>query len=110
MVKQLGNVMFDLIQMTREYETLPDWALGLKLSEEVGEVAEALMVANGFSRHKTLEEDVLHEVADVINVCIGLLTQHYNELSPEELERALTDAISKKGKKYQSILEAGANG
>ena len=110
MSNELGKALEDLILMTHKHETLPSWALGLKLAEEVGEVAEALMVDNGFSRHKVLEEDVLHEVADVINVCIGLVTQHYPDLEPHEISLALTDALIKKGKKYKKVLKDGANG
>ena len=106
----IETTIYDLLRMTRENETAPDWALGLKLGEEVGEVQMALLHTNGFLRHKTLDEDVMHEVADVLNVCIGLLTQHYPDLNEAEILSRLNDALFKKGQKYARVLAEGCNG
>jgi len=106
----LETIIRDIMNMTRENETLPDWALGLKLGEETGEVCEELMKANGFSRHKEPGEGVIYEVADVINVCIGLLTQHYNDFSVDEIMTQLEEALCKKSAKYKRVLDEGANG
>ena len=110
MQTDIEGTIYELLEMTRENETAPDWALGLKLGEECGEVQTALLYANGFLRHKTLDEDVMHEVADVINVCIGLLVQHYSEHSTDYILEWLTQAIDKKGKKYAKVLAEGCNG
>jgi phosphoribosyl-ATP pyrophosphohydrolase len=106
----IETVIYNLLKMTRDKETAPDWALGLKLGEEAGEVQTALLYANGFLRHKTLDEDVMHEVADVFNVCLGLLTQHYPDLTPEEILSQFNTALYVKGKKYAKVLAEGCNG
>lgn len=102
--RNLQSVFEELLVMCREYDTAPDWAHGLKLGEEVGEVNECILKGNGFLQHKTLKEDVMHEVADVMNTCCALLTSHYPDLSPKELTEALTDAMMKKGTKYAKVL------
>lgn len=96
-----------VLNLCRNYESAPDWALGLKLAEECGEVSEAILYANGFIQHKELKEDVLHEVADVINVALGILTQHYPDVAVPELLTQLDAAMKTKNKKYAKIL--GAN-
>jgi len=95
----IEQTIYELMVMTREQESMPDWALAMKLAEECGEVNTAVLIENGFMRHKTLDEDVLHEVADVINVCIGLLTQHYPDTNTATLLRKLNEALIKKGDK-----------
>ena len=100
----ISQVLLKILEMTQSHEGMPDWALGMKLSEETGEVNEALLVANGFLQHKVLKEDVLHEVADVFNVCLGLLAKHYPTKTPEEILEQLNSALVKKGKKYAGIL------
>ena len=105
MANNLDNVFSDLIKMCREYDDAPDWAHGLKLGEECGEVQECILKANGFLEHKTLKEDVLHEVADVMNTCCALLSSHYPDHLPDELVDALTSAMMKKGTKYAKVLK-----
>lgn len=107
---ELETIIRDILYMTRDYETLPDWALGLKLGEETGEVCEELMKANGFSQHKEPGEGVIYEVADVINVCLGLLTQHYAEENIEDIVARLETALFEKSEKYRRVLQEGANG
>ena len=105
--KNIEDVFCDLLRMTREYETAPDWANGLKLGEECGEVQTAILVKNGFLKHKNLDEDVMFEIADVMNVCCALLTAHYPDYTPDELLDKLAIAMDIKGLKYAKIL--GAN-
>lgn len=101
----LDEVFCDLLTMCREYDNAPDWAHGLKLGEECGEVQECILKGNGFLKHKTLKEDVLHEVADVMNTCCALLSSHYPEHLPDELAEALSNAMIKKGTKYAKVLK-----
>jgi len=100
----LGKVFSDLLTMCRKYDNAPDWAHGLKLGEECGEVQECILKGNGFLKHKTLKEDVVHEVADVMNTCCALLTSHYPDLTPAELLEELSNAMIKKGNKYAKVL------
>jgi len=101
----LEEVFRNLLIMCREYDNAPDWAHGLKLGEECGEVQECILKGNGFLKHKTLKEDVVHEVADVMNTCCALLSSHYPDHLPDELLDALTNAMIKKGTKYAKVLE-----
>ena len=102
--RNLQGVFEELLVMTREYDKSPDWAHGLKLAEECGEVSECILKGNGFLKQKTLKEDVVHEVADVMNTCCALLTSHYPEYTPEEILHVLTNAMIKKGTKYAKVL------
>lgn len=102
----IEDVFCDLLRMTREYEDAPSWANGLKLGEECGEVQTAILVAHGFLEHKTLDEDVMYEIADVMNVCCAILTAHYPDYLPDELLDALAVAMRTKGNKYAKILNA----
>jgi NTP pyrophosphatase (non-canonical NTP hydrolase) len=83
-----------------------DMQLGLKLAEEVGELSEVLLKDNGFLPHKEVKEDAFHEIADIINVCIGILAQSggCKNMSPSDIIDALIAAIETKTKKYASIV------
>jgi NTP pyrophosphatase (non-canonical NTP hydrolase) len=109
MLIDIEKVLYDLIVLARAKENAPDWALGLKLVEEVGEVSEVILYENGFIQHKEIKEDLFHEVADVFNVCTAILTQHYTELDEAQIMVRLTQAVEKKGKKYADLLNDGMN-
>lgn len=100
------TILYELFVMTRQYETAPDWAMGLKLSEEVGEVNEAVLFSNGYVQHKIMKEDVMHEVADVFNVCIALLVKHYPGIPIDQLFTEFAAAVEKKGRKYAKVIGA----
>ena len=109
MLNDLQSMAFGLIEMAQDKENAPDWALGLKLGEETGEVQSVLLYENGFLQHKEFDEDVMHEVADVFNVCTAILAKHYSHLTPSEIMVRFNLAVHKKGLKYAKILE-GSNG
>jgi NTP pyrophosphatase (non-canonical NTP hydrolase) len=109
MLIDIEKILYDLIVLAKEKENAPDWALGLKLSEECGEVAEVLLVDNGFCQHKEIKEDLFHEIADVFNVCTAILARRYTELSADEIMVRLTQAVEKKGQKYADLLNDGLN-
>ena len=94
-----------LFDMTQRMETAPPLALGVKLSEEVGEFSEALLKQQGFLAHKELKEDPIHEAADIMNVLIGALAVMYPEKTPYQLTEELYDAMCSKGEKYERILK-----
>ena len=107
--KSIEKVFDDLLCMTRYLDHSPDWAHGLKLGEECGEVLECILKGNGFLAHKSLKEDVLHEVADVMNTCCALLTSHYPDMVPDDILDALANAMIKKGEKYKKVLTSEDN-
>jgi NTP pyrophosphatase (non-canonical NTP hydrolase) len=93
-----------LFRISKEKETMPPLALTTKLSEEVGEFSETVLKECGYLGHKDLKEDPIHEAADIINVLIGVLSMLYPERNPRYLTNELLEAITKKGKKYERIL------
>jgi len=109
MNKEIDQLLYELISLAAENENAPDWALGLKLGEECGEVCEVLLVDNGFCQHKELTEDLFHEIADVFNVCTAILAKRYPELGPMEILHRLTAAVERKGQKYADLLKDGMN-
>jgi len=108
-VSNLGDLLEELIILAQNHENAPDWALGLKLGEECGEVQSVLLHANGFIQHKSFDEDVMHECADVFNVITAILAKHYEDMSVEELSYRFFQAVDKKGQKYRKLLEDGLN-
>ena len=103
----MGNIhksIYTIMELTKEHETMPDWALAMKLSEECGEVNECVLVENGFMPHKMLKEDTMHEVADVFNVCVGLLVKRYPDQSVDTLMNNFCHALEKKTEKYRHIM------
>lgn len=100
----LTCIFYDLLCMTKKSEPAPDWASGLKLGAEAGEVQEAILKGRGFIEHKELNEEVVEEIADVMNVCCAILTAHYPDETPSTILGMLGDAMIKKGHKYAGIL------
>jgi len=100
--------IFKLFFMTSKYETAPDFALTIKLSEEVGEFSEVMLHEMGYLRHKNKEwkDTPIEEAADIINVLIGTLAVHYPDVPPEELSDDLLAAVKKKGAKYARLIGA----
>ena len=91
--------------MVQENEIAPSWALGLKLSEEVGEFSEVLLHDLGFLKHKDKEwEPLVEEAADIINVVVGILALQYPNKHPRELALMLLEALNKKGGKYARLM------
>ena len=106
MANNLTDEFYNLLRLTREYEKAPDWASGLKLGEECGEVQAAILKGQGFLHHKVLDEDVVHEISDVMNVCCAILTAHYPDLTPTEISTELAKAMQYKAQKYAALLGA----
>ncbi len=105
--ENLNDIFYNLLRMTRDLEKAPNWATGLKLGEECGEVQEAILKDNGFLKHKeeASQYDVMYEVADVMNVCCAILTSTYKDATEEEILEAFTTAMDIKGMKYRKLLE-----
>ena len=108
------NTEFDkeikrLLDVTKKYEYAPPMALGLKLSEECGEVCEVLMYQAGYLAHKDVNDldPLIEECADVMNVLLGILVQVYPNMTTRELSEQLYKAFVKKGEKYERIIGDG---
>ncbi len=103
------NIMIkSLLEMTREYESAPSWAMTMKLTEEVGELNEVMLYEHGFLKYKdkVWKDTPVEESADILNTVLGMLSAHYPDKTPEEISKELFEASLKKGKKYGRILGA----
>ena len=101
---KIEEAMVECLEMVRTFDVSPGWAHGLKLGEECGEVQEAILVNAGFCDHKELKEGVIEEVADVINVCMAILSAEYETVPLDELLGQLATAMEKKNQKYANII------
>jgi NTP pyrophosphatase (non-canonical NTP hydrolase) len=92
----------------------PDWTfmeVGMKLMEEVGELAEAVLVESGKMKHKKLdmEHPVFEESADVMLVVLDLLVKMYgDDMTNEQIVARLSEYLTKKNKKWSGVLSEGA--
>lgn len=75
-----------------------------KLTEEVGELAEAVLYDSGYNQHKKMKEPTISEVADVIQVALAVLTKSYPGNTPEMLAKSLSVHLERKTDKWQAIL------
>jgi NTP pyrophosphatase (non-canonical NTP hydrolase) len=80
-------------------------ALGLKLFEEGGELAEAINYHEGFLQHKTMKEPLVAEIADVINVSLTILVKAYPEKSKPEVLDLLLEHMKIKSDKWENIVK-----
>ncbi len=83
-----------------------------KLTEEAGELAEAVLVAQGFKPHKTLPADAaLGEAADVMLCLLLVLSRVYPEQTAHALAGALAGQIDARLARYVARQPAadGAN-
>ena len=80
------EVFIRALQIFAVHERMDPLMLLCKLTEECGELAEAVLVERGFKPHKTLKpEAAIAEAADVLMCVLLLLGRLYPELTPEEL-------------------------
>lgn len=76
----------------------------VKLQEECGELAEAVLCNENFMPHKTMKEPLVGEVADVILVALDVYRASYPSLSDEELVSQLINQMETKLNKWRSII------
>ncbi len=89
------------LQVVTLHERMDPLMLLCKLTEECGELAEAVLVERGFKPHKTLEPDAaIAEAADVLMCLLLLLGRLYPTRSPEELAALLTGQANDKLARY----------
>lgn len=94
---------FEQIDALTLTEQKPLTAMLAKLMEEVGELAVAVNVNEGHITHKTLDEPLEGEVADVCQVAISILCRHLSHLTPEQRWSKFESYISNKTDKWGRI-------
>lgn len=75
-----------------------------KLQEEGGELAQATLHHEGFLPHKTMNEPLAGEVADVMLVCLDILRACHPEHNDEQLVDLLMYQLGHKMNKWEKIL------
>lgn len=89
------------LQVVALHERMDPLMLLCKLTEECGELAEAVLVERGFKPHKTLERDAaIAEAADVLMCLLLLLGRLYPNRPTEELAALLTGQANEKLARY----------
>lgn len=76
----------------------------IKLTEECGELGEAVNKLEGFLPHKELKEPVEGEVADVIITALDVLRESYAHLTEEQVLEMLYEQLKLKSQKWEHIL------
>lgn len=104
------SVLMKVFKLSRsDQNTLPVMARNAKLMEEVGEFSQALMFGQGYLPHKTVEEPLVGEAADVILCVLDTYAAAYPELSPEELAVNLVAQLEKKSAKWDRVMRVRAD-
>jgi hypothetical protein len=75
----------------------------IKISEEVGELAEQVNHQLGFINHKEFKEPLIGEVADVICAAMGVLAKAYRTSDKHALMAALRENLIFKGQKWEKL-------
>ena len=101
-----GNQMnFEHIVELSDQNPMPLLARHIKMTEECGEFAEALLHQQGFLPHKTMKEPIEGEVADVIICVLDTLRAVYPEQTPAEFLAMVQYQIDKKSARWANIIE-----
>lgn len=101
----------DLIQsLTKIYRISrkSDWpvlARHAKASEELGELGTAVLVEQGFMKHKVLKESSVGEVADTIICVLDVLFASYPHLCKSDVLRQLSNELHNKSDKWNGIVD-----
>lgn len=85
-------------------DSLPLMGQFLKLTEEVGELAEQVNYQYGYLA-KIPDEPLINEVADVIGCALAVLVKFKNQSTPEQIADKLAEALRFKGRKWERIIQ-----
>jgi NTP pyrophosphatase (non-canonical NTP hydrolase) len=77
----------------------------MKLTEEVGELAKAMLAQDGKVRIKPDMEHPVYEVADCYLMLMDILSSIYPDHSPDEIYGILQCALDEKFKKWERYME-----
>lgn len=101
MIDTLQIFFEHLLKDVRENEPMSSNILTNKLMEEVGELAEAVLLETGHLQHKKKEWSCTEEAADVIIVVLAVLAKVYPNSSEEEILADLMHQLDVKYEKYE---------
>lgn len=96
------------LELSREGQNFggESWRAVLKLMEEVGELAEAILIDYGSLQYKGKQSDTIGELADIINAVAAIKASHYKDMSVDEIIDASDEAAVRKLDKYRRVLES----
>lgn len=103
-IDDFSEFNINLCAMSRKHEGMTTKDLALKVAEETGEFATAVLYHEGLVQHKTLKEGMFEEAADVVNVIFAALTAAYPNMSPREIVTAFSNAYEHKAEKYARLI------
>lgn len=91
----------EALRIFSRHERMDPLMLLCKLTEESGELAEAVLVERGYKPHKTLPENAtLDEAVDVLLCLLLLLTRLHPDRTPETLAAQLAESVDRKVDRY----------
>jgi NTP pyrophosphatase (non-canonical NTP hydrolase) len=103
-MKELASyVLLQTIRLARK-EGKPLANITLKLNEEVGELSEAVNYLEGYLPHKTMKEELIGEVADVVQCALTVLVKTEPKISDEELLLLFLEMLEYKNSKWGSLI------
>lgn len=82
-----------------------DYALVLKLMEEVGELSECFNHFKGNLPHKTMKENIEGEAADVIICAIAIIARVYPDLNPDSVIQMIMKQLVLKSEKWNNVID-----
>ncbi len=101
----MQQIFQDVFELSRgNTNTLPVLARNAKLMEETGEFSQALLHKLGYLPHKTMNEPLMGEGADVILCLLDTLASAHPEMDPNELLEALSEQLKKKSLKWKQVM------
>lgn len=102
----MKNELADAIELSRSDEAaLEVFEKTTKLSEEVGELCEAVLAQFGRIRMKPSIGTPIEEGVDVIMMITDILASCYPELSGEELMDEISVMLIQKKTKWRALME-----
>lgn len=104
----ISDLIAQIITEARDFDPLDASEMHMKISEENGELAEAMLVERGKLPGKKLKEPALGEGADVIIASICAIAKHYPSIPADELAMGLAKWVNVKTGKYFDKLHAPA--
>lgn len=102
-VPSTKNTFERIVKLSRQDVKGPE-AMGLKLMEEVGELAECINFELGYLPHKQMKEPAMGEAADVIQNALAILAKMYPDHTPAQIVAALEYQLDHKTNKWESIM------
>jgi hypothetical protein len=102
--QSISAIIPHIVVEVRTYETMDVNELHMKISEENGELAQAILAERGKLPGKVLKEPAMGEGADVIIATICALAKHYPNKSPDQLSAELAKWVNIKMDKYERKL------